>query len=195
MSNDFAAIISTIYITVLIVGSVQHYLLIRRFATPFLDSIPQNTALRAEIIERMKATGSNPTRDELAAVHEGDRMDNLPPFVYIAAAGSGLWMILCLVIITAQIKVLEWMALWGAVEDPPPAARLTDGCVTVASLAIIAVVVEAIAHGLIPLLQMAQNNQKVWDRLPSVQAREFARLLADYRASLATPPDPSSGGS
>ncbi|MEU3693803.1 hypothetical protein [Streptomyces narbonensis] len=197
MSNDFAAIISSINIAVLVIGSIQHYVLLKKYIADVSQKAPLDMERRRVLIDRMKATGVKPTRDELAEVHEGDveREDNYPPGLIAAGVGSLLWVFLCTALVFVQVKVLVWAALWGAVENPPPAKTLAIVSCVVTAAAIVAVLVESVAHLWLPFLFTLRNFERAKTQISGVHQTEFDRLLAEYRASLASPPAPESNGS
>ncbi|MEU9576275.1 hypothetical protein [Streptomyces chilikensis] len=113
MTNDYAAMITTVYIAVLAVGTVQQYTFFKAAA----DIVGQRFDLRKriEFLERVRV-GDEPEPMELWQATrpiepKGDR---------IRLAMAIAWCVLAVTLVNCQIQVLRWAATPDVEANPDP---------------------------------------------------------------------------
>ncbi|MFF8441913.1 hypothetical protein ACF07U_13655 [Streptomyces californicus] len=121
MSHDYAAIVSTIVVALLTIGTVQLVTLLKRWSVLLRGLYQEGYEARHRITEALRA-GQDPDPEDfeqLNIVRPGRWLYRmaLTAAPYLAAA---VWAAACVVLIDVQIEVLRW----AGAADPGPAAEL-----------------------------------------------------------------------
>ncbi|MFJ2924582.1 hypothetical protein ACIPIU_06065 [Streptomyces massasporeus] len=118
MSNDYAALITTVILAALLIGSVQTYTLFRRWASVYTD------------VARLYVDATNRSRRAIQQGEEPDPADTdaiieilAKPrrFIYRSTAALlavSVWVAVCTTLVIVQIDVLKWAATGQSTKDP-----------------------------------------------------------------------------
>ncbi|MCI3246519.1 hypothetical protein [Streptomyces spinosisporus] len=194
MTDDYAAITTSIMAAVQVIATVQFERLLREWTTPVLTSIERRWAAQDTVIARLKA-GEEPTRQELATLRE-------TTLLHRQAAGRGrndvlkfgitgtLWATLSLLIVLTIARILRW----SATPHHGPAPELASFVFLTTMVSVGALVLAVIVGVLARIGRNAyvdDNRQKVLrDHLEEVNRRLIA-----YGESLDTTPAGDDGSS
>ncbi|MFG2557208.1 hypothetical protein [Streptomyces sp. NPDC048581] len=173
MSDDYAALITTVILAVLLIGTVQLYTLIKSYS----DALPQADASHAALLERaVQAVHGNrdPSAEDLVALDQyfADMLAHMGGArrrwgIYLA---SGAWMTICCVLVITQIEVLKWSATHTPGQDAP---QLAKSAFYIASWAIMILVFEGFVR---VIIQMIANLQRRRARFRQFSADDLRRL-------------------
>jgi hypothetical protein len=186
MSDDYAALITTVILAVLVIGTVQAYTLLKTWG----DGVVETTErLRASIDNIVKAgrTGAEPPTEDLAKIHEARESNQVIRQKGAALATSLVWLAICGILVTVQIAVLEWSATHGPEEKDPELAKLAFGACS-ASIVILAGegamrVTARTASGMRKqILELSQYTAE--------DKRRFVEAVHKYREDQQAPPTP-----
>ncbi|MFE5300658.1 hypothetical protein [Streptomyces sp. NPDC056632] len=176
MSGDYAAIVTTIVLAVLVVGSVQLYVLAQRELIPH-SSYESGSAAELRIVGSIRE--GNPPRAEDLATLDATTRSGVPLKVIPTRAFVVLWVIVCFALIVVEIKVLKW----AASAKPGPAPELAAWSFYVCAGSVMLLAVEGLARAMAPALTVFLKSAKdMWSM--SREERDQVKIaLADYRAA------------
>ncbi|MEO3978373.1 hypothetical protein [Streptomyces sp. CAU 1734] len=137
MSNDYAAILTTLNATVLIVGTVQHSSLMAKLGRRTAAEIRDLHDVMGQLIEDLRAgVESSPELLRRSSYLQKIAKKKRP---YILTA-SFVWMVVCMLLISSQIDILKWA---GAAK-PGVSSGLARKAFMITVAAILVLAVEAI---------------------------------------------------
>ncbi|MFC8520152.1 hypothetical protein [Streptomyces sp. NPDC057257] len=180
MSDDYAALITTVILFVLAVGTVQTYTFLKQYADAAAEWARQLAEVRSRVLSAIRA-GDEPENRDMERVGEltEDRPTKGFPPAYIAA---GLWLALCTTLVGVQAKVLLWAATDGHSKDPH-LARLSF-FVSCAAMGVLT------AEGLVRAWLRGRSGLRRYALDDEEDAARYQRALADYQASHASTSGP-----
>lgn len=180
MSDDYAALITTVILFVLAVGTVQAYTFLKQWADAAAEWARQLAEVRSRVLDAIRA-GDEPEESDMERV--GQLAENRPtkgfPPAYIAA---GLWLCLCTTLVAVQVKVLLWAATDGHGKDPHLARQ--SFFVSCAAMGILT------AEGLMRAWLRGRSGLTRYALVDEEDAARYHRALEDYRASRSGTSDP-----
>ncbi|MFI6729238.1 hypothetical protein NRF20_46165 [Streptomyces sp. R-74717] len=172
MSDDYAALITTVILAVLLIGTVQLYTLIKSYA----DAMPQADDSHAALLERVAQAlhgNRDPRAEDLAA------LDQYFTDLFARVVGrnrrwgtylaSAAWVAICCVLVITQIKVLKWSATHTPAQDP----HLAKTAFYIASGAVVILVCEGVVR---VITQVIANARRHRARVRQFSADDFRRL-------------------
>ncbi|WP_431776292.1 hypothetical protein [Streptomyces cucumeris] len=169
MSNDYAAIITTVNAAILLVGTVQHVTLMKKS----VDTVnAEDQALRTacgQVIEEMRR-GVDPSPGTLNELRPRRRLRRRFWQMTVPWAAALVWMATCMFLVSVQSDVLRW----AGTAKPDPEPRLARFAFYVAVGSTMLLVIEAALSVLIQAAAMAQSNGREYKR--KYTAEERARL-------------------
>ncbi|CAM5607628.1 hypothetical protein SVIRM249S_06033 [Streptomyces viridochromogenes] len=187
MSDDYAALVTTIILAVLLIGTVQTYTLMRAWTDRFVDTAQQYTSSRRQALEAIRR-GEEPASHDLnglvAAVGQA-RPTQLLAKVWPVLVGTSIWFAVCAVLVSLQIRILFWSATHQP-ETDPALAKLAF-VVTAGSLALL--VLEVVIRVAVQLVSRLRSLAKDGGG-GEVSAEEKHALLSAVTAHLRGPQEP-----
>ncbi|MFG3585791.1 hypothetical protein [Streptomyces sp. NPDC047990] len=183
MSDDYAALITTIIIAALLIGTVQIYSLTRIWVDVPLETLHQYIQATGRALTSIRA-GDAPTPNDLSKLAALADPKGMWKRAWPAMVAAGIWLWTCILLVALQIRILLWSAT-GAPRDPD----LAKGSFFITA----AVVVLLVLEGLIRVL--AQGLYKLWQAMataaesPSTtdERAELHRALADHVRGTTSP--------
>ncbi|MEU2539984.1 hypothetical protein [Streptomyces iakyrus] len=182
MSNDYAAIVTTLDVAVLLIGTVQ-------FTTHYLrwnDSIAELARARRErmgsLIEERRR-GIEPTRDALREMRPrslwGTARAAWPLFI-----PGAVWLSVCALLVKLQIDVLVWAGTANAGADP---ALAESACWTLA-VAIIFLLLESYL-AILARIRSSRREIEEWykGRYSEEERSDLAERVANARRTRPSP--------
>ncbi|GHC51007.1 hypothetical protein RFN57_37520 [Streptomyces violaceochromogenes] len=124
MSGDYAALITTVILAALLVGSVQTYALFRRWTSVYVDAarlLVDSTNRSRKAIQH----GVEPDPADTDAIIE--IISKPRRFLYRSAAAFlavAVWVAVCTTLVVVQIDVLRWAATNQPPQGPRPSPAL-----------------------------------------------------------------------
>jgi hypothetical protein len=191
MSGDYAALITTVILAALLVGSVQTYALFRRWTSVYVDAarlLVDSTNRSRKAIQR----GDEPDPADTDAIIE--IISKPRRFLYRSTAAFlavAVWVAVCTTLVVVQIEVLRWAATNQPSKDPD-LARLSF---YVAAGAVVLLVAEGVLRVLFQAGSSLSQAFRDYESMTSEERRTFYRALGARVASTPTAPadgDPAS---
>lgn len=181
MSNDNVAVLTTLNVTVLIVGTVQYTRLLRTMFAKDLADVRAWYAARDRVLEA-KRQGAMPSVEILQELRP------YSPWAWLRNWRAGLaaciWCGICMAVLLSQIMMLQWIGDPSAGPDPHLARR----CAIITSVSCIALVIEGI-FGAFNEHSRAESEIRR-DFLQRYTTTELRALSTDIRNAQAPPPPP-----
>ncbi|MGY5106075.1 hypothetical protein [Streptomyces sp. 900105245] len=120
MSDDYAALITTIIMAELVIGSVQAYTLMKAWAEP-TRQLTLRIKQAAEKVVTARKAGEDANPDDIALIRSARstvEMQRLLMSTLPALAAAMVWMAACTVLVFVQIQVLKWSGTHTPLKDP-----------------------------------------------------------------------------
>jgi hypothetical protein len=184
MSNDYAALITTLIVAVIAVGTIQLYTLMKRWGDVFAEAGSELVEARRRILDAM-AQGQAPTPDDLNAASMSPRWvlavsrKSFPP--YLAAA---IWIGVCGGLVVIQASVLRWTAM----ADKPKSAELAEKSFWVVVAAVVLLIVEGIARALLEARVKVRRLGQGLAHYSRADRQRMHQALTQYRRTGQVPP-------
>ncbi|MEU2310177.1 hypothetical protein [Streptomyces misionensis] len=175
MSNDYAAIVSSVIVAILVVGFVELHDLKKRAREQVLADESQNLPRLQVVFDRLRA-GHQLTEAELQtaiAVRE-ERRAMGATFVFQWWLSTA-WTFLCGVLISA----LGLTLLWAAIDGHGPARWLAWYTLLCTGLGILVVLIGAVMKGAAESRAMRRALQSQWDSFDS-EFETLYRQINEY---------------
>ncbi|MER6433042.1 hypothetical protein ABT272_35765 [Streptomyces sp900105245] len=176
MSNDYASIVTSLDAAVLLVGTVQFAARIAKF----VDHTAAGTTARRQKMGRLienQRRGIEPTRSELLEARRRSPIVMMMRSFPLVAAG-GIWATVCVVLISVQLKVLQWAGTANAGPNPELARRAFE----VTAVSIIFLLVEGYMGGLVKAYNKGQELRRAYREQYTDEER--AELQRKIRSAL-----------
>ncbi len=182
MSNDYAAVLTTINAAVLLVGTVQYTGLMRRVGDRVFTTKRQQTEAKRQLIEQQRG-GIDPSAEALLQLRNERRelrKRTLPNLV-----ASLVWSATCLLMITNQMQVLAWLGT----AQPGAAATLARRSFLVTLIGVSVLVAEPLARGTYRLWRGLWKGSRGYRT--QYTRHERRRLQRQIRTAVLSPPEPA----
>jgi hypothetical protein len=191
MSNDYAAVITTVNAAVLLVGTVQFSVVMGKFAERTVEGHREEHDLRGRAIEVLRR-GRQPDAEDLRKLKQMKRRRAFGVSKSLPAYTAGaLWFALCTVLVVSTIKVLKWAGTANAGPNPD----LAEDSFTTAAIAICVLVVEAYVMGFAKAVKGQRLTLRHYRAGSTAEERQqLDELIRRSARSSATPPSPASAG-
>ncbi|MGW4759530.1 hypothetical protein [Streptomyces chartreusis] len=178
MSDDYAAVITTVILAVLAVGSVQTYTLVRRLRDAMVEWVAEAVDARSRVVVALRAA-QPPSPDDLAKVDALTRPDAAVRRLTPAYVASFVWLAVCGVLVYVQIRVLKWAGTHHPEKDPD----LAELAFYVCTVAVGVLVIEGVIRGVAGLVgRMRLMRTEITNTRPSdEELAEFNNSLDRYR--------------
>lgn len=184
MSGDYAALITTVILAALLVGSVQTYALFRRWTSVYVDAarlLVDSTNRSRKAIQR----GVEPDPADTDAIIE--IISKPRRFLYRSTAAFlavAVWVAVCTTLVVVQIDVLRW----AATNQPPKDPDLARLSFYVAAGAVVLLVAEGVLRVLFQAGSSLSQAFRDYESMTSEERRTFYRALGARVASTPTAP-------
>lgn len=193
MSNDYAAIVTTINAAVLLVGTVQYTGLTKRVGDRMLAATREQAEAKALLLDQRRL-GTEPSPESLVRLQE--QRDELRRRTRANAVASLIWSATCALLLVQQMRILAWTGT----AHPGPASELARSSfyVTVTGVLVLVLVAEPLARGCYRLwrgvwwgsLEYRKHYPRSERRWLDRQVRGATRLAASQTTSSAPAPTP-----
>ncbi|MPY47108.1 hypothetical protein [Streptomyces acidicola] len=151
MSDDYAALITTIILAALLIGSVQLASLLRRFVGAFVESAQRGVNAQNSAIDAIQRE-EDPEPDDLEAITVAVRPGRVLRKAIPALAAAIIWLGICGPLVWILIKVL----FWSATHEPQTDPQLAKASFYVTAGAVAVLVIE----GMVRVVAEALRNMK-----------------------------------
>ncbi|MEV5583002.1 hypothetical protein AB0L39_31125 [Streptomyces parvus] len=186
MSDDYAAIVSTLIVALLTIGTVQLVTLLKRWRVFATDFFREAVDARRRVTLALK-TGHSPAPEDFESFTRWPRRRPWHSIVaLVAPVAACLWGALCVHLVILQVRVLRW----AGADEPGPDPGLAE----LAFLTIVVCGSGMVIEGLIRAVAGLRDTTGQRDYAAEFTAAEraaFRRSLTEYRQSA----DVSNGGS
>ncbi|MFF4369657.1 hypothetical protein [Streptomyces sp. NPDC001594] len=176
MSDDYAALITTVIVAVLLIGTVQAYTLFKAWGDGFLELTADWRTSADNVIQARRAGVEVPAED-LAKIHEGRESNRVKRQKFAALVGAFAWLSICAILVLVEIKVLKWSATHNPKEDPQLAKAAFLAC----AVSIVILVGEGLGR-VVGRLAIGVKRQREWARqYTDDDLRHYDEALRVYR--------------
>jgi len=177
MSDDYAALISTIIIAALLIGSVQLYTLTRTWVSIPIQTLQEFLQAMSRATAAIRA-GNDPAVEDLEGIASAVDPKNAIRKVWPAWVAAAIWMAVCVLLVTLQIKILLWSAT-GTPKDPD----LAKAAFYITAAVVIMLVAEGIIRVFVSDLPkmfkaLASHSDDLWPN--SAERDRLYRALANH---------------
>jgi hypothetical protein len=175
MSNDYAAIVTTLDGAILVIGTAQFVGIYKKFTEKSSVIEREKFAHRGRLVEALQR-GEEPDAADLVAARRGLILSWDTLLLSLAFA---VWGVLAGAVAIVQVQVLRWAATAG--ENPDPDPELARMAYLVTGAAILALLFEAMAGALIGNLRYLLLNaaRDYRDRYSSEARRELEEKVKE----------------
>lgn len=184
MTNDNAAILTTVNAAVLVIGAVRYTQLMRKLTSARVEQDRERQAALGLLIEG-KRSGSEPSMAALLALKKQRHViqEQLPVLL-----ATTVWFAICVMLVRAQVDILEWA---GTAEASGAAPQLARDCFYVTAGSLTALVFEGFISAFSAGLKEQRRDRRAFEQQYTKQERrELRRQARD--AHLPPPPPPPS---
>jgi hypothetical protein len=187
MSDEYAAVITTVILAVLLVGTVQAYTLFKAWGDGFRETSEDLHASVDNVVQAVR-TGVEPPAEDLAKVDEGRESNRIIRQKAAALMAAFVWFWTCVFLVAVQIMVLKWSATHSPKEDPD----LAKFAFVVCAVSIVILVVEGVVR-VMARFAVVMRKQIEWSRQYTAEDRHrYDEALRAFRQARQTPPsDPA----
>ncbi|MFF5522644.1 hypothetical protein [Streptomyces coeruleorubidus] len=171
MSNDYAAILTTLDGAILVIGTAQFVSIHKRLNERQLSMSRERFERKGRLIEALQR-GEEPDDAELFAVRERPL---LSPDTLLLSLAFLVWGTLVASVVAVQIKVLRWAAMAGARPEMNPDPGLARLAYLITGAAILVLLFEAMTRVLIRAWRFltSRESQDYRERYSSETRREL----------------------
>ncbi|MEU6681184.1 hypothetical protein [Streptomyces sp. NPDC046925] len=181
MSNDYAAIVSTLDVAVLLVGAVQFTKVWARIGDEAAAQAQTRRERMGALIEQQRQ-GIEPSRSELLEVRPTGFVRWFWQNALLHVAGL-IWFLTCANLIVIQLRVLRWAGTVDAGPDPD----LARGAFTWVAIGVVLLFIEGYVGGFVGARRKAQQARRVYSR----QYTEDERIGLNQKVREATRSEPT----
>ncbi|MEU1668508.1 hypothetical protein ABZ547_34000 [Streptomyces sparsogenes] len=137
MSNDYAAVATSVIFGVLVIGTAQHYAMVKRINDLRSERIQTVSDARERVLNDLR-NGTKPSLNDLEQSH-ASRLTHEGFDGVLARWSAGLWGIVAASLAIVQIRIL----IWAGGANPGPAPELAHIVFIDTAVAIALLVLEA----------------------------------------------------
>jgi hypothetical protein len=192
MSDDYAALLTTLIVAIFAVGTLQTYTLMRRIGQSQNDDL-RNTAEAQHRVLQSLAAGQAPAEQDLTAAHVPTAVAIGIPRKALAVYVTGvIWTAMVVVLGIQQVKILRWAGSANHPKDP----QLAEGSFYLVSVCITVLLVEGAVRAVTQSF-LEQRTITAPLRQYTVEDRKrMRRVVKQYRrtgqvpSASTTPPSP-----
>jgi hypothetical protein len=189
MSDDYAALITTVILAVLLIGTVQAYTLFKAWGDGVLE-VTEGIRTSIDNIVQAGRTGVEPPAEDLAKIDEARESSHLVRQKVTALVASFVWLAICAVLVAVQIAVLAWSATHSPDDKDPSLAKFAF---VACSVSIVILVAEG-ALRVMARTAVGMNKQIVELRQYTTEdERRYKEALRKYRQAQQTAPTDPAG--
>ncbi|WP_405964247.1 hypothetical protein OG713_26970 [Streptomyces sp. NBC_00723] len=181
MSNDYAAIVSTLDVAVLLVGAVQFAKVWARLGDETATQAQTRRERMGALIEQQRR-GVEPSRSELLEVRRTSIVRWLRRHALLHTAGF-IWFVTCGNLVIVQFRVLIWAGTANADPDP----GLAEDAFNWVAIGVILLFIEGYVGGFVRARRKAQEARKAYCR----QYTDEERIGLDQKVREAARSEPS----
>jgi hypothetical protein len=123
MSDDYAALVTTVILAVLLIGSVQAYTLFRTWGDGIVEAFEDLTTSIDNVVQAGRS-GQEPSIEDLAKIDKArvSGPNHMMRRKVAALLAFTVWVAICVVLVVVEIEVLKWSATHSP-EDHPGLAK------------------------------------------------------------------------
>ncbi|MCX5246986.1 hypothetical protein OG895_17400 [Streptomyces sp. NBC_00201] len=156
MSNDYAAIVSTLDVAVLLVGAVQFAKVWARIGDETAAQAQTRRERMGALIEQQRQ-GVEPSRSELLEVRRTSLVRWFRQLALLHTAGL-IWFFTCGNLIVVQLRVLRWAGTAGAGPNPD----LAQDAFNWVAIGVVLLFIEGYVGGFVRARRKAQQARKAY---------------------------------
>lgn len=190
MSDDYAALLTTLIVAVLAVGTIQTYTLMKRWGDTETERVRLTSQARERVLEAMRQ-GQDPGEEDLRQAfvpvfNLGMNRKAVPAYV----AGF-VWVVVVTTLGAFQVKILRWAAAEGDPADP----QLARKAFYAVSIAIALLLAEGMIRAFSQMLSEQWTAVKPLRQYSRSERRRAIRTVRQFRKTgqvptPASPPTP-----
>jgi hypothetical protein len=154
MSDDYAALITTIILAVLLIGTVQTYSLLRAWTNSYAEIARRYVEAWNRAGDAAR-NGSDPDDEDLEQISIVATPRRLLLLAWPAMAAGVAWLSICALLVILQIKVL----LWSATHEPARDPQLAKWTFYATSGSVVLLLIEGLARAVL------QGISGIWQSL------------------------------
>ncbi|MFF9016118.1 hypothetical protein ACF09C_24525 [Streptomyces sp. NPDC014870] len=187
MSNDYAAIATTVIFGVLVIGTAQHYAMVKRINDLRNKRIQTVSDARARALNDLR-NGTKPSLSDLEQAH-GSHLTHEGLDGGLTRWSAGLWGIVAGSLAVAQVRIL----IWAGGADPGPAPNLAHLIFINTAGAIALLVLETFARAGKHLITNKPPVRTPWPGNNDERA-QLVRIVREHQETHQVPhPQPDTG--
>jgi hypothetical protein len=188
MSDDYAALITTVILAVLLIGTVQAYTLFKAWGDGVVETIEWMRPSIDNIIQAGR-TGAEPPAEDLAKIDRARESNQAVRQKAAALVAFIVWLAICAVLVSVQIAVMEWSATHSPEEKAPGLARFAF---VACSASIVILVMEGVVRVVVRTAIGLKKQNAELNRYTAEDKHRYLEALRSYReAQQVPPPDPA----
>ncbi|MFV0126201.1 hypothetical protein ACLGI4_00455 [Streptomyces sp. HMX112] len=171
MSNDYAAVVTTINAAVLLVGTVQYTGLTKRVGDRIFAATREQAEVKALLLDQRRQ-GTDPSPESLVRLRE--QRDELRRRTRANVVASLIWSVTCASLLVQQMRILAWTGT----AHPGPASGLARSSFYVTVTGVLVLVAEPLARGCYRLWRgVRRGSLEYRQRYPRPERRRLARQV------------------
>jgi hypothetical protein len=188
MNNDYASIVTTLDVAVLLVGAVQFATIYKRFADQSAAAVHSVREKKGRLIEALRR-GEEPDRVQLLDARPSSLRMVLQ--TWHLALAIIVWCILDAFLIQVQLGVLEWAGTKNAGPDP----ALAQKAAIVTAVGVFVVFIEGMFRALWTALHGLRENKRTYVERYTDAEREAVEERIRQAVVQTPAPDPAQASS
>ncbi|WP_415962044.1 hypothetical protein [Streptomyces sp. 021-4] len=193
MSDDYAALLTTLIVAVLAVGTIQTYSMMKRWSDTQAEQTRVLIEARVRVADALHRN-AQPTEDDLKAARESvSTVARMARKGMLPYGASLVWIAVVVTLGDQQLRILKWAATAGDPADP----ELAKSAFYYVSAAIVLLLAEGFARGLVVTFRTNRQQFKPWKNYPRSTRDQADRAVRAYRRTgqlPAAPTPPASAG-
>ncbi|MYX18417.1 hypothetical protein GTY67_34275 [Streptomyces sp. SID8374] len=190
MSDDYASLLTTLIVTVLAVGTVQTYSLLKRWNDTHVEQLRVAMEARIRVADAL-GRGMQPSEGDLQGADQSARRAVVLARSWVAPwLAGGVWAYVVVMLGKQQLRILKWAATAG----DPAAPELAKTSFYYVSIAVALLLAEGIVRVFVSSFIRQYQQLKPWRNYPR-SSRELAYdAIRAYRLTGQPPAAPTSAG-
>ncbi|MFF6911545.1 hypothetical protein [Streptomyces sp. NPDC012466] len=175
MSDDYAALITTIILAVLLIGTVQTYTLLRAWTNSYAETAGHYVEAHNRVVAAVTA-GNDPDSEDLELISAVAAPRRLLLLAWPAVTAGSAWLTVCALLVTVQIKVL----LWSATHQPETDPQLARWAFYVTSGSVVLLLMEGLVRAALQGLFGVRRSLSGYTPLDAQTRDGFYKAIAQH---------------
>ncbi len=175
MSDDYAALITTVILAVLLIGTVQTYTLLRAWVNSQVEAVRRGVDAHNRVAAAVK-DGREPNDEDLQEVVKLRRPHHVVLQAWPAVLAGAVWLGVCATLVGMQIRVLQW----AGTHEPATNPALAEKAFYVCSAAIVLLVAEGLVRTLARGISGIRQATQSYEALDPQERAGTLTAIAEY---------------